>query len=186
LVCFSCVSKGIGQSIDYDNFDSEKMNRALLDEMNSFRRSSNVDTLVYSEYLFLKVAKPNCEEVVNSGDFYHPIIDEYWKASDVKDSIGSESLRKIGGTLKYNKLGKPGMLLRENAYRSNLRFTTYEDAAQHVIESWKKSEGHHMAQTAQYCDENLPGVFACHSILSSDGFVYIYFEFVKLYRLSAN
>ncbi|MFN5735547.1 MAG: hypothetical protein ACK444_05830, partial [Flavobacteriales bacterium] len=87
------------------------MNCALLYEMNSFRRSSNVDTLVYSEYLFLKVAKPNCEEVVNSGDFYHPIIDEYWKASDVKDSIGSESLRKIGGTLKYNKLGKPGMLL---------------------------------------------------------------------------
>lgn len=172
------------QSLDYNNFDSNKMNSALLSEMNRFRSSLNLDTLVYSEFLYSKVAKPNCEEVVNSGDFYHPIIDVYWKTSDVKDSIGSESLRKIGGVLNTKtRYGKPGMLIRENAYRTTLRFTTYQDAAKHVIESWEKSYGHHMAQTSQYSDQNLPGVFACHSIKSIDGFVYIYFEFVKLYRL---
>lgn len=180
IFCFT-----FGQSIDYNNFDSKKMNSALLSEMNSFRIGLYLDTLVYSEFLYSKVAKPNCEEVVNSGDFYHPIIDVYWKTSDVKDSIGAESLRKIGGILNNRtKLGKPGMLIRENAYRTTVRFSTYQDAAKHVIESWKKSEGHHMAQTSQYSDQNLPGVFACHSIKSSDGFVYIYFEFVKLYRLS--
>jgi len=180
IFCFT-----FGQSIDYNNFDSKKMNSVLLSEMNSFRRGLYLDTLVYSEFLYSKVAKPNCEEVVNSGDFYHPIIDVYWKTSDVKDSIGAESLRKIGGILNNRtQLGKPGMLIRENAYRTTVRFFTYQDAAKHVIESWKKSEGHHMAQTSQYSDQNLPGVFACHSIKSPDGFVYIYFEFVKLYRLS--
>jgi hypothetical protein len=161
------------------------MNSALLFEMNSFRKTLYLDTLVYSNFLYLKIAKPNCEEVVLSGSFYHPIIDEYWKTSDVKDSIGSETLKKVGGILNTRtKLGKPGMLIRENAYRTSLRFASYQDAAKHVIESWKKSEGHHMAQTADYSDQNLPGVFACHSILSSDGFVYIYIEFVKVYRLS--
>lgn len=180
IFCFT-----FGQSIDYNNFDSKKMNSALLSEMNIFRKGLYLDTLVYSEFLYSKVAKPNCEEVVNSGDFYHPIIDVYWKTSDVKDSIGAESLRKFGGILNNRtKLGKPGMLIRENAYRTTVSFSTYQDAAKHVIESWKKSEGHHMAQTSQYSDQNLPGVFACHSIKSSDGFVYIYFEFVKLYRLS--
>ena len=185
IISFFIFCSTFGQSINYNSFDSKKMNSALLSEMNNFRRSTNMDTLVYSEFLYLKVAKPNCEEVVNSGDFYHPIIDVYWKTSDVKDSIGSESLRKIGGVLNTNtKYGKPGMLIRENAYRTTKRFSTYQDAAKHVIESWKKSEGHHMAQTSQYSDQNLPGVFACHSILSSDGFVYIYIEFVKLYRFS--
>jgi hypothetical protein len=178
-----CIS--FGQSINYNKFDSDKMNSALLFEMNSFRKTLYLDTLVYSNFLYLKIAKPNCEEVVLSGSFYHPIIDEYWKTSDVKDSIGSETLKKVGGILNTRtKLGKPGMLIRENAYRTSLRFTSYQDAAKHVIESWKKSEGHHMAQTANYSDQNLPGVFACHSILSSDGFVYIYIEFVKVYRLS--
>ena len=178
-----CIS--FGQSINYNNFNSDKMNSALLFEMNSFRKTLYLDTLVYSNFLYLKIAKPNCEEVVLSGSFYHPIIDEYWKTSDVKDSIGSETLKKVGGILNTRtKLGKPGMLIRENAYRTSLRFTSYQDAAKHVIESWKKSEGHHMAQTANYSDQNLPGVFACHSILSSDGFVYIYIEFVKVYRLS--
>ena len=178
-----CIS--FGQSINYNKFDSDKMNSALLFEMNSFRKTLYLDTLVYSNFLYLKIAKPNCEEVVLSGSFYHPIIDEYWKTSDVKDSIGSETLKKVGGILNTRtKLGKPGMLIRENAYRTSLRFATYQDAAKHVIESWKKSEGHHMAQTADYSDQNLPGVFACHSILSSDGFVYIYIEFVKVYRLS--
>jgi hypothetical protein len=161
------------------------MNSALLFEMNSFRKTLYLDTLVYSNFLYLKIAKLNCEEVVLSGSFYHPIIDEYWKTSDVKDSIGSETLKKVGGILNTRtKLGKPGMLIRENAYRTSLRFATYQDAAKHVIDSWKKSEGHRMAQTADYSDQNLPGVFACHSILSSDGFVYIYIEFVKVYRLS--
>jgi hypothetical protein len=178
-----CIS--FGQSINYNKFDSDKMNSALLFEMNSFRKTLYLDTLVYSNFLYLKIAKPNFEEVVLSGNFYHPIIDEYWKTSDVKDSIGSETLKKVGGILNTRtKLGKPGMLIRENAYRTSLRFATYQDAAKHVIESWKKSEGHHMAQTANYSDQNLPGVFACHSILSSDGFVYIYIEFVKVYRLS--
>jgi hypothetical protein len=178
-----CIS--FGQSINYNNFNSDKMNSALLFEMNSFRKTLYLDTLAYSNFLYLKIAKPNCEEVVLSGSFYHPIIDEYWKTSDVKDSIGSETLKKVGGILNTRtKLGKPGMLIRENAYRTSLRFTSYQDAAKHVIESWKKSEGHHMAQTADYSDQNLPGVFACHSILSSDGFVYIYIEFVKVYRLS--
>lgn len=178
-----CIS--FAQSINYNKFDSDKMNSALLFEMNSFRKDLSLDTLVYSNFLYLKIAKPNCEEVVLSGSFYHPIIDEYWKTSDVKDSIGSETLKKVGGILNTRtKLGKPGMLIRENAYRTSLRFSTYQDAAKHVIESWKKSEGHHMAQTADYSDQNLPGVFACHSILSYDGFVYIYIEFVKVYRLS--
>ena len=185
ILSYFAVSIVFGQTIDYNEFDSQKMNKSLLSEMNRFRRDLYLDTLIYSNFLYAKIAKPNCEEVVNSGNFYHPIIDVYWKTSDVKDSIGSESLRKIGGILNTNtKYGKPGMLIRENAYRTTVRFATYQDAAKHVIDSWKKSEGHQMAQTAQYSDKNLPGVFACHSILSSDGFVYIYIEFVKLYRLS--
>ena len=185
ILSYFALSIVFGQTIDYNKFDSQKMNKSLLSEMNRFRRDLYLDTLIYSNFLYAKIAKPNCEEVVNSGNFYHPIIDVYWKTSDVKDSIGSESLRKIGGILNTNtKYGKPGMLIRENAYRTTKRFATYQDAAKHVIDSWKKSEGHQMAQTAQYSDKNLPGVFACHSILSSDGFVYIYIEFVKLYRLS--
>ena len=65
IISFFIFCSTFGQSINYNSFDSKKMNSALLSEMNNFRRSINMDTLVYSEFLYLKVAKPNCEEVVN-------------------------------------------------------------------------------------------------------------------------
>ena len=42
----------LSQKIDFNNFDSDIMNKVMLKEFNNFRKINNLDTLLYSNSLF--------------------------------------------------------------------------------------------------------------------------------------
>jgi hypothetical protein len=178
------VSICLSQRIDYTHFDTYLMDRAMLKEFNEYRRNIGLDTLVYSDELFKTVSKPNCVEVANSGTFYHPYINDIWSNTDIKYRIAQESKNKIGGIFKFHSNGTYWMDTHENAFRTTKRFNTYEELAEYAIYSWSISEkGHREIQMMSYMTMGLPGMYSCHSELSSNGYVYIYINFVKIHRL---
>jgi|LauGreDrversion4_2_1035121.scaffolds.fasta_scaffold110543_2 hypothetical protein len=177
------VSICLSQQIDYSHFNTDLMNKAMLKEFNMYRRSLSLDTLVYSEELYKTFSKPNCVEVSNSGGFYHPYINTIWATSDIKPRIAKESLNKIGGTPKLNGDGSFWMDTHENAFRTTKTFNTYEELAEYAIYSWSIStKGHRETQMMSFMTMGLPGMYSCHSELGSNGYVYIYINFVKIRR----
>lgn len=181
-----------GQKITYYNFNSDSLNNAVLRKLNSFRMSYGVDTLVYSNVLHNQITKKNCQEVSSTNTLYHPNPSNIIFNTNFKNDIGNESLYKIGGILS---IGYPSMKPRldysENCFRSNndpntpyWGFNSYDEIAEFAIYRWKNSPEHAEAQLRDYSSENLPGMFACHSIMTSDGMIYVFVNFVKIYRKS--
>jgi len=181
-----------GQKITYYNFNSDSLNNAVLRKLNSFRTSYGVDTLVYSQVLHNQITKRNCEEVSITNTLYHPNPSNIILNTNFKNDIGNESLMKIGGVLSIGSPSmKPRMDYSENCFRANndpntpnWGFNTYDEIAEFTIYRWKNSPDHAEAQLRDYSSQNLPGMFACHSIMTSDGMVYVFVNFVKLYRKS--
>ena len=58
----------LSQKIDFNNFNSDIMNKVMLKEFNNFRKINNLDTLLYSNSLFNIISKPNCVEVADSSE----------------------------------------------------------------------------------------------------------------------
>lgn len=97
------------QSITAENFDSEKMNQALLSEFNKFRKERNLDTLIYSKPLHDSVSYPNCLEVSGSGKLYHPVITKRWVENGVKNLIANESKKLFNDNISTSTSGLPAM-----------------------------------------------------------------------------
>jgi hypothetical protein len=160
------------------------MDKVMLKEFNIYRRSLNLDTLVYSDVLFKTFSKPNCVEVTKSLSFYHPDIRNTWFNTDLKSRIANESLVKIGGNIISHSDGTYWMDTYENAFRTTRRFETYEELAEYAIYAWSISDkGHREVQMMSYMTMGLPGMFSCHSELGTNGYVYIYINFVKVHRV---
>jgi hypothetical protein len=172
------------QSITAENFDSEKMNRALLSEFNKFRKERNLDTLIYSKPLHDSVSYPNCLEVSSSGKLYHPVITERWINNGVKNLISDESKNLFNDKISTSSnTGLPAMEYWENIFRSDVdSFNSYEEMAKHAIECWENSPGHKKTQNTSFLSNNLPGFFACHSIYVPNGHIYIFINFVRVLR----
>ncbi len=164
------VSVCLSQQLDYTYFNSQKMDKAMLKEFNEYRTSLNLDTLAYSDELFTTFSKPNCIEVTKSLSFYHPNIRNTWFNTDLKFRIAKESSVKIGGKIISHSDGTYWM-------------DTYEELAEYAIYSWSISDGHREVQMMSYLSMGLPGMFSCHSELGTNGYVYIYINFVKIHRM---
>jgi hypothetical protein len=178
------VSICLSQQLDYTYFNTEKMDKAMLKEFNEYRSSLNLDTLAYSDELFKTFSKPNCVEVTKSLSFYHPDIRNTWFNTDLKFRIAKESSVKIGGKIISHSDGTYWMDTYENAFRTTRRFNTYEELAEYAIYTWSISDkGHREVQMMSYLSMGLPGMFSCHSELGTNGYVYIYINFVKLHRM---
>ena len=205
LLIFSFIYVSIfSQKITYLNFNSDSLNKMVLNELNTYRKNHYVDTMVFSSVLYEQITKKNCEEVSYNLFFklrvpdslYHPVqIPNYVIFNtNFKNDLGSESLSKVGGILSigYPSM-KPRMDYSENCFRANddpatinKGFNSYEEIVKLAIYRWEKStEGHAEAQLRDYSSQNLPGMFACHSIMTPDGMVYVFVNFVKVYRRSA-
>jgi len=170
------------QQITIQNFNSSEMNRVLLKTFNEYRKSKGLDTLVYAESVFDSLSYPNCVEVASSGKFYHPSITERWKHEGLRESIVSESYKKVGGDVMRHSSGLPWLDTWENAFRSYGVFTTYEEIAKIAIDSWEMSSGHSRVQNMSFESGGLPGLFSCHSVYGRNGYIYIYINFVKVHR----
>jgi len=180
------------QKINYINFNSDSLNKLVLKRLNEFRISHGVDPLVYSNVLHNQITRINCYEVSKTNTLYHPNVSPIILNTNFKNDIGNESLQKIGGVLS---IGSPSMKPRldysENCFRanndpstSNFGFNTYEEIVDLAIYRWENSPLHAEAQLRDYSSQNLPGMFACHSIMMPDGVVYVFVNFVKLHRRS--
>jgi hypothetical protein len=171
------------QSITVENFDSEKMNQALLSEFNKFRKERNLDTLIYSKPLHDSVSYPNCLEVSGSGKLYHPVITKRWVENGVKNLIANESKKLFNDNISTSTTGLPTMEYWENIFRWDVdSFNSYEEMARYAIETWELSPGHKKTQNTSFLNKDLPGFFACHSIYVPNGHIYIFINFVRVWR----
>lgn len=188
-----------GQRINYTNFNSDSLNNAVLRQLNLFRMNNGVDTLVYSKVLHEQITKKHCEEVsymVYNGYMsttYHIIVDSVLRYTNFKNDIGNESLEKIGGVLSIGSPSlKPRLDYSENIHRSNddtstphIGFNTYDEMAKFAIYRWSIStKGHAEAQLRDYSSQGLPGMFACHTVMTKDNVVYVFVNFVTIHRKS--
>lgn len=188
-----------GQRINYTNFNSDSLNNAVLRQLNLFRMNNGVDTLVYSKVLHEQITKKHCDEVsymVYNGfrsATYHIIVDSVLRYTNFKNDIGNESLEKIGGVLSIGSPSlKPRLDFSENIHRSNddtstphIGFNTYDEIAKFAIYRWSIStKGHAEAQLRDYSSQGLPGMFACHTVMTKDNIVYVFVNFVTIHRKS--
>jgi hypothetical protein len=203
LLIFAFIYVSIfSQKITYMNFNSDYLNKMVLSELNTYRKNHSADTMVFSSVLYEQITKKNCEEVSYNLFFklmvpdslYHPVqIPNYVIFNtNFKNDLGSESLSKVGGILSigYPSM-KPRMDYSENCFRANddsttthKGFNTYKEIVDLAIRQWENSPSHAEAQLRDYSSQNLPGMFACHSIMTPDGMVYVFVNFVKVYRRS--
>ena len=171
------------QTIEYSNFNSEILNRKILNEINRLRKGRGLDTLVTSTSVFNIYAKPNCVEVAKSDRLYHPQVDERFKNPFLRDLIVNEFKNVYGGESLLLSSGMPKMDLNENCFKSNHVYDNYDILAVRAVDAWEKSEGHKYVQNLKYSSSNKPGVFACHSVMNEDGMIYIFVDYVKIYRV---
>lgn len=169
--------------INSSNFNSEVFNKKLLISLNKMRRDKGLDTLITSNALFNIFSKPNCVEVSNSNTLYHPSNSERYKSSYLRNLIIDEFKSQYGGESVLLNTGVPKMDMNENCFRTNRPFYNYEDLVNTTINAWVNSEAHNEIQNLVYSSGNLPGVFSCHSIMKSDGMVYVFVNYVKIFRL---
>lgn len=194
LLVFTFIYVSIfSQKITYMNFNSDSLNKMVLNGLNSYRKNHYIDTMVVSSVLYEQITVKNCEEVSKTNSLYHPNPTDFIINSNFKNDLGSESLSKVGGILSigYPSM-KPRMDYSENCFRANddpatvnKGFNTYEEIVKLAIYRWENSPAHVEAQLRDYSSQNLPGMFACHSIMTPDGMVYVFVNFVKVYRRSA-
>ena len=64
LLVFTFIYVSIfSQKITYMNFNSDSLNKMVLNELNSYRKNHYVDTMVFSSVLHKQITVKNCEEV---------------------------------------------------------------------------------------------------------------------------
>lgn len=187
------------QKINYYNFNSDSLNNAVLRQLNSYRKNNGLDTLVYSKVLHQQITKKHCEEVSYMvynkfrSTTYHILVDSVLRYTNFKNDIGNESLEKIGGVLSIGSPSlKPRLDFSENIHRSNddtltqhVGFNTYDEIAKFAVYRWSIStKGHAEAQLRDYSSQGLPGMFACHTVMTKDNVVYVFVNFVTIHRKS--
>jgi phage pi2 protein 07 len=171
------------QNIDYSNFDINLLNKKVLIKINKLRRDKGLDTLVYSQKTYEIFSKPNCIEVSNSGTLYHPNNKGRYYTKSVRDEIVGESIKMYGGKSEILTNGLPRMSMYENAFRSNITCVTYDELVERAIIGWENSPSHKEVQNMSYSSLGVSGFFSCDSRITNDGMVYIFVNYVKIFRV---
>ena len=171
------------QSLDSKNFNSSTLNSLLLKEINSFRKERGLDTLIFSKTMYDSLSYPNCKEVANKCDFYHPDVTTKWKRGTIKKMIAKESNKLLNDTIVTYDNGIPWITYYENAFRATLsNYTSYSELVAVAIDSWEKSPEHQKTQNTVFESKGLPSFFSCHSEYAKNGYVYIYINFTLVQR----
>lgn len=171
----------LSQKIDFNNFNSDIMNKVMLKEFNNFRKINNLDTLLYSNSLFNIISKPNCVEVADSSEktsvsvFYHPEL--YGKAINPKLKTGMISEYKLYNN-KLNTIN--GFTVYENAFKTEVKLSNYQDMAKYAIYCWSQSVEHAKTQNLNFKNLGVCGLYSCHSSYTKNNELYIYINFIKI------
>jgi hypothetical protein len=170
------------QVVSYETFDSDLLNKKVLIEINKLRRSRGIDTLVTSVSVYNIYSKPNCIEVAGSGKFYHPETNERFNNQYLRTLITEESKKMYGGQNVLLSDGSPRMNEYENGFKSTMSYNSYDELAQRIVIAWENSPSHKEVQNLSYVSANIPGVFACHSVMNSDGTIFVFVNYIKIFR----
>lgn len=151
---------GLTQKIDYSNFDSKRASEVLAETFLSFRDtitthhlklegykisdiSPEMNTcpslrkLRWSDWLYSNLSTKNCSEILAMGNkMAHSDKTEWVKSNNQTISNIAKS------NVKGLKKSEVRLMYCENMYQSTCQFSTYQELAIHIINSWDKSELH--------------------------------------------
>ena len=183
LITLLLSNLSLTQVVSYETFDSDLLNKKVLIEINKLRRNRGLDTLVPSVSVYNIYSKPNCIEVAGSGKFYHPETNERFNNQYLRNLITDESKKMHGGQNVLLSNGSPKINEYENGFKSTMIYNSYDELAQRIIIAWENSPSHKEAQNLPYSSSNIPGVFACHSVMNPDGTIFVFVNYIKIFRV---
>ena len=138
------------QVIDWDNFDSNIADSVLFVEMNKFRDSLGLPSLVYSKILHDNISVYSTGEMVKEKKIFHP------DKKDVVKKYNSVIKTEVINNLNIN----PYNSLMVNPYEVGLGTftkpgvtylcTTYNELAKILIKQWCSSKPHYKIITLEY------------------------------------
>jgi hypothetical protein len=126
-----------GQIIDSKNFDKKLFEKVLFDEVNQFRKSIGIDTVVPSTVLYEKVSDVNAQKMSKYNVLKHfdfdmdTIIPEVANESDKK--YGGKVLRCSSGEIPYKSIGEICIVSSFSDFDKGI---TYKELAQSFIQRW--------------------------------------------------
>ena len=148
------------QKIDYFNFNSKRASEVLAETFLSFRDTitthhlklegykisdispemnscPSLRKLRWSDWLYTNLSTKNCSEILAMGNKMAHSDKTEWVKSN-KHTISNIAKSSVKG-LKKNEVR---LMYCENIYQSTCQFSTYQELAIHIINSWDKSELH--------------------------------------------
>ena len=183
VILLLITNLGLSQAVSYETFNSDLLNKKVLIEINKLRRGRGLDTLVPSISVYNIYSKQNCIEVASSGKFYHPETNERFNNEYLRNLITEESKRMFGGQNVILNNGLPKINEYENGFKSTMKYSSYNELAERIIIAWENSPSHKEAQNLPYSSSNIPGVFACHSVMNPDGTIFVFVNYIKIFRV---
>ena len=148
------------QKIDYFNFNSKRASEVLAETFLSFRDTitthhlkltgynisdispemnscPSLRKLRWSDWLYTNLSTKNCSEIIAMGNKMSHSDKTEWVKSN-KQTISNIAKSNVKGLKK----SEVRLMYCENMYQSTCQFSTYQDLAIHIINSWDKSELH--------------------------------------------
>jgi uncharacterized protein YkwD len=171
-----------GQIIDSKNFDKKLFEKVLFDEVNQFRKSIGIDTVVPSTVLYKKVSDVNVQKMSKYNVLKHfdfnmdTIIPEVANESDKK--YGGKVLRNYFGEIPYKSIGEICLVSSIKEFDKKI---TYKELAQSFVQRWHKSSGHDWIMSYVYESKGLSGLASCAVSMNSNN-IYACFNFAELTR----
>lgn len=181
VLIFSIVS---GQIIDFKNFDKKYFEKVLFEEVNQFRKSIGIDTVVPSTVLYNKLSNVNSQKMAKYNVLKHfdfnmdTIIPDVANESDKK--YGGKVLRCSSGEIPYKSIGEICIVSSFSDFDKGI---TYKELAHSFIQRWHKSSGHNWIMSYIYESKGVSGLASC-AVSTNSSNIYACFNFADLYRTS--
>lgn len=173
-----------GQVVDFNKFDKKLFEKVLFEEVNQFRKSIGVDTIVPSEVLYKKLSNVNVQKMAKYDVLKHfdfnmdTIIPDVATESDKK--YGGKVLRCSSGEIPYKSIGEICIVSSFSDFDKGI---TYKELAQSFTQRWSTSSGHNWIMSYVYESKGVSGLASC-AVSTNSSNIYACFNFADLSRTS--
>lgn len=171
-----------GQVVDFNKFDKKLFEKVLFEEVNQFRKSIGVDTIVPSEVLYKKLSNVNAQKMAK----YDVLKHFDFNMDTIIPDVANESDKKYGGKVLRNYFGEiPCKSIGEICLVSSIKDfdkkITYKELAQSFVQRWHNSPGHDWIMSYVYESKGKSGLASCAISMNSSN-IYACFNFAELHR----
>jgi uncharacterized protein YkwD len=171
------------QMIDINNVDYNKLNTKVFNKINNYRKTMNIDTLIYSSVVNEKVSKVNTSKMVENNKLYHPgysITDQAFVSKLSEEYIKITKNKCFEGKVKeYVSISRSGEIILSTTCDEN-NCLTYDEFAESCLNSWLSSPPHKKILISSY--KNFSGVsgLASCNVAKKEGTFYVAFNFFQV------